>query len=218
MKRIIAIGDIHGELDKLKSLIDKLDLRPDDQLVFLGDYIDRGPDSKGVIDFVLELQKNHDVVALKGNHEDFAIQTMENPLGNMGGSWMMNGGMATLDSYGVGGFDALSNLANFKEVHGGFLNSLKLVHETENYIFVHGYLSANRSVEDQMQDDCLWSRFDQIQPHQSGKTVVCGHTIQYDGPVDEGFKICIDTGSFKRDGYITAMVIEDHGYKFVDSR
>ena len=84
-------------------------------------------------------------------------------------------------------------------------------------IFVHGFLAHEQDVEDQEEWRCIWDSFREIYPHKSGKTVVCGHSIQRGGVVDDGFRICIDTGSFLPDGYITAMVIDGPKYSFVRS-
>lgn len=233
MSKIIAIGDIHGELYKLQNLFDKLSINANDTLVFLGDYIDRGEHSKGVIDYLLKLSKDYNCVFLKGNHEDFFLESYRRIFGSSAWSgasgastpqifqsWMMNGGKACLQSY-----DAQALLEGYvnkavhtmSETHGSFFNALKLTYETDKYIFVHGYLSHVHAVQDQEEFLCIWGRYDDILPHKSGKIVVCGHTIQ-PWPIDDTFKICIDTGSFKADGYISALVIDENGHSFVEGR
>lgn len=219
MNKIIAIGDVHGELDKLKTLFGKLEFAKEDTIIFLGDYIDRGPDSKGVIDFILSLKDQCNLVLLKGNHEAFFLDTLQYPQGKMAESWMLNGGVKCLNSYvPIERWCEEDPLEKMEELHRDFFKNLQLTYETENFIFVHGYLSHELDLEDQEEFLCLWGRYKDIWPHKSGKTVVCGHSIQRNGPTNEGFKICIDTGSFKPDGYITAMVIEGCRSKFVDSR
>ena len=212
VSRIICIGDIHGELFKLQDLMNKISLsKKNDQLIFLGDYIDRGERSRKVIDYIIDLQKNYDVICLLGNHESFAIETIKDRNSPMLGSWIRNGGGTTICNYNW-------DLDELNSVHGDWLRSLKLIHETENHIFVHGHLMWNKDIDEQEEEACLWGRFDSIKPHKSGKTVVCGHTIQHGGYTHMKYKVCIDTGSFKPDGYITAMVIEENRYKFIDSR
>lgn len=223
--KIYAIGDVHGELDKLKNLFEKISVRPNDTIVFLGDYIDRGPDSKGVINFIIDLKSRHNVITLKGNHEQFAIDSIknlnrtpawgENPFPLR--SWLRNGGYATFDSYKQNVFSEMQVVEEIGRVHSKFLQELQLTYETDTHIFVHGYLSHELDVEDQEEWLCLWSRYNDILPHKSGKIVVCGHTIQPDVK-DNGFKVCIDTGSFKPNGFITAMVIEEDCVKYIDSR
>jgi serine/threonine protein phosphatase 1 len=225
-KKIIAISDCHGELHRLKNLFEKLSFTKNDTIIFLGDYIDRGEDSKGVIDFVLSLKDKCNLVTLKGNHEMFAIDTFEFfegklSKGGMFNSWMMNGGVACLSSYLRDGLYSNEPSEIVKEMfidHGDFFNDLKLTYETENHIFVHGFLAHEQDAEDQEEWQCLWGRFPDIYPHKSGKTVVCGHSIQRNGVTNDGFRICIDTGSFLPDGYITAMVIDGAKEYFVDSR
>lgn len=224
MERIIAISDVHGCLAKLRNLFKKIKPTEEDTIIFLGDYIDRGEDSKGVIDFITKLQKKYNVITLKGNHELFALDSYKAMQGQiskiaMRRSWMMNGGGECLRSYDKESFNSgYENAALEKmfKVHGNFFNNLQLTYETENHIFVHGFLAHEQDVEDQEEWLCLWGRFNDIFPHKSGKVVVCGHTT-HEEPVDQGFKVCIDTGSFKRDGCITAMVIGGNKTKFLNS-
>jgi len=212
MGKQIIFSDIHGMLYRLQDLMNKISLsKKNDQLIFLGDYIDRGEHSRKVIDYIIDLQKNYNVVCLRGNHEAMAIEAIQDPKSPMVGSWMRNGGASTMGNYNW-------DIEELDRVHGDWLRSLKLIHETENHIFVHGYLNHDKDLGEQNEEACVWSRFDSIKPHKSGKTVVCGHTIQHGGPTDLGYKICIDTGAFKRDGYITAMIIEGDKHRFVDSR
>ena len=226
MSKIIAIGDIHGELHKLQNLFDKLSINVNDTLVFLGDYIDRGENSKGVIDYLLKLSKDYNCVFLKGNHEMFAMDGLKFTEGRLGlahmfNSWMNNGGVACLRSYCRDGLymDKPGEIVEEMFIdHGSFFDNLQLTYETDNHIFVHGHLAHELDAEDQEEWQCVWGRYNDIWPHKSGKTVVCGHTIQRDGAKNEGFKICIDTGSFLLDGYITAMVIDGAKEYFVEGK
>ena len=224
--KIICIGDVHGEIHKLRNLFEKLSFVKNDTIIFLGDYIDRGEDSKAVIDFVLSLKDKCNLVTLKGNHEMFALDGHKFTEGRLGlaqmfHSWMNNGGGACLRSYCRDGLymDKPGEIVEEMFIdHGSFFDNLQLTYETDNHIFVHGHLAHELDTEDQEEWQCVWGRYDDIWPHKSGKTVVCGHTIQYDGVKDDGFKICIDTGSFTPNGYITAMVIDGNKQYFVDSK
>jgi serine/threonine protein phosphatase 1 len=210
--RLIIYGDLHGEYTKLQDLMNKISLsKKNDTLIFLGDYIDRGEHSRKVIDYIIDLQKNYNVVCLLGNHESLAIESIANPDSFIVNSWIQNGGYSTLANYD-------KDIKEMDSVHGDWLRSLKLIHETENHIFVHGHLRWDKDIDEQDEEACLWGRFDSIKPHKSGKTVVVGHTIQHGGHTDLGYKVCIDTGSFKPEGYITAMIIDGNKTGFVDSR
>lgn len=226
MSKIIAIGDVHGEIHKLRNLFERLSFTKNDTIIFLGDYIDRGENSKDVIDFVLSLRDKCNLITLKGNHEMFAMDSLKFIEGRLGlarmfNSWMANGGMSCLRSYCRDGLYIDKPAEIIEEMfinHGSFFDNLQLTYETENHIFVHGHLAHEQDVEDQEEWQCLWGRYDDIWPHKSGKTVVCGHTIQRDGVQNDVSKICIDTGSFLLDGYITAMVIDGAKQYFVDSK
>jgi len=207
--KLIAISDIHGELKALERLFKKLEFTQKDKFIFLGDAIDRGPDSKGVVDFIINLSKGHKVITLKGNHESFFLESVE---GNkqMYRAWLMRGGIECLNSYGC--------LADMERIHGDFFKSLGFIHEEENYIFVHGYVDYEKDVSEQCEEFCLWRSFYSINPHKSKKTIVCGHTRQFDGVNDKGYKICLDTGSGFKNGYITAMEVDGNKIRFIDSK
>ncbi|MDR2198674.1 MAG: serine/threonine protein phosphatase [Deltaproteobacteria bacterium] len=169
-RRIFAVGDIHGCSSKLESLLEKIDWRPEDQeeLIFLGDYIDRGPDSFGVVERVISVKNAHPdlVTTLKGNHEQMFINfiTGVEPL-----SLRDNGVSHTMRSYDRNG--------PFPPEHFKFLLDLELYHETEDFIFVHAGLRPGVSLARQSEADCLWIRTDFLNsPYDFGKTVVFGHT------------------------------------------
>lgn len=194
MKKIFAIGDIHGCLTKLQKLMDLLPLDPRrDTLVFLGDYIDRGPDSKGVIDYLLELkQKVANVVFLSGNHEQMFLNYY---LHNKGRElYLLNGGESTIISYGRAGLKDGRNM-NVPESHLKFFTSLRISYETDDYLFVHAGLKPGVPRENQDTEDMLWIRREFTDADEDfGKTVVFGHSSQ-DEPLLEEHKIGIDTGA-----------------------
>jgi serine/threonine protein phosphatase 1 len=226
MSKIIAIGDVHGEIHKLRNLFERLSYNKNDTIIFLGDYIDRGENSKDVIDFLISLKDKCNLVTLKGNHEMFAMDSLKFTEGRLGlthmfDSWMGNGGMSCLRSYCRDGLYMDKPAEIIEEMfidHRSFFDNLRLTYETENHIFVHGHLAHEQDVEDQEEWQCIWGRYDDIWPHKSGKTVVCGHSIQRGGVKNDGYKICIDTGSFLLDGHITAMIIDGAKQYFVDSK
>jgi len=192
MGDIFAIGDIHGSLDKLNTLMDKIDIDfKKDILVFLGDYIDRGPSSFEVVSFLITLKKKHkNIIFLKGNHEEM----LENYLAGIDRfTYLSNGGQQTIDSYVKCGY--VSGKELIPEDHIEFFKSLDLFYQTDNYIFVHAGLREKIVLQDQLQDDLLWIRQKFIKSnHDFGKRVIFGHTPLAE-PLVQPNKIGIDTGA-----------------------
>ena len=173
----IAIGDIHGCQRALQTMLDVVRPSTDDLVVTLGDYVDRGPDSKAVIDTLLELQKSHNLVHLMGNHEIQMIRAMEASHHRDRFLSGLCGGMDTLNSYG-GNFD------DIPEDHWVFIKSAGLYHELEDCILVHAGLEANLPIDEQDRETYYYQRFHCQKAHISGKTIVCGHSIQGDLPTN----------------------------------
>ena len=194
MERIFAIGDIHGCLDQLQRLMELVTINPErDTLVFIGDYIDRGPDSRGVVDYVLDLKERMgNTVCLLGNHEHMLRDYLTD--GPCGGLYLSNGGDATFASYGISAErdDAATRIP---ESHLEFFRSLPTYYETEEYIFVHAGMKPGIPLEEQQNNDLLWIRYSFINSdHDFGKIVVFGHTPLMSVHVDD-YKIGIDTGA-----------------------
>ena len=200
MRRFV-IGDVHGCAKALRTIIEKIDPERDDQLIFLGDYIDRGPDSRDVIDQVIDLQTRCRVVPLFGNHE-LALLAILNKDANSS-IWLANGGSATVASYG-------GSLAKIPDKHVQFLRDLQSYYECDDTICVHaGY---NPALPMDQQDGTImhWSHLLGKFPaqHCSGKRVFIGHTPQRFGKVlDGGHALCIDTYCFGG-GYLTAFNLD----------
>lgn len=187
--RTIAIGDIHGHSAALAGLLERIQPLPDDTLVFLGDYVDRGPDSKGVIELILALRERCRVVPLMGNHEEMMLQARTDRRARW--MWLDNGGDKALLSYGEEG-----NPHAVPRTHYEFLQGLERLHETATHFFVHANYAPNFKLSEQSAMTCLWLPLDEPPgPHYSGKTAVVGHTPQPGGRVlDLGHLVCIDTG------------------------
>jgi serine/threonine protein phosphatase 1 len=192
MERIFAIGDIHGCFDKLTSLMGIIDMDPiQDTLVFIGDYIDRGPQSKEVVDYLIDLAKQQSrVIFLKGNHEQMLELYLS---GAEKLSFLANGGYATLRSYSK---DNSSDEAGLiPSAHLDFFDNLRLCYETDQYIFVHAGLKSNIPLEEQDVWDMLWVRDKFIySDFDFGKRVIFGHT-PFRKPLIFDNKIGIDTGA-----------------------
>lgn len=196
----LAIGDIHGCLTSLETLLETINPQPDDLIVTLGDYVDRGPDSCGVIERLLALQNTHQTINLMGNHEIQMIRALETKTDRDRFLSGLCGGQDTLDSYG-GTFD------DVPERHWQFIKNTGYYHELEEFILVHAGLAASLPVAEQGQETYYYQRFHEQQPHCSGKTVVCGHTIQGDLPTDLGYAICLDTCAYGG-GWLSALDLD----------
>jgi serine/threonine protein phosphatase 1 len=193
-ERILAIGDIHGCNRQLRQLLDRIAADPrTDTLVFIGDYLDRGPDVCGVIDTLLELKQTcPGTVFLKGNHEEMFLNFYREGRDEM--LFLVNGGASTLDSYGLTPAEARAGRA-FPEDHLRFLASLPLTYETEDYLFVHAGIRPGIPLADQSSEDLLWIRHEFIESDRDfGRTVVFGHTPLRE-PLIAKNKIGIDTGA-----------------------
>ncbi len=209
MGRIFAIGDIHGCFDKIQALLEKIPVDYSrDRIVFLGDYVDRGPDSKKVLDLVIGLYKEHpsSIILLKGNHEAMFLDYLEN--GPMRKSFLRFGGVKTLESYGPTDSDI-----QVPEEHVSLLKALETIYVTEDFCFVHAGLKPGTSIEEQKEDDILWIRFKFIKStYDWGKRVIFGHT-PFDTPLIEANKIGIDTGAVYG-GRLTCLVLPEMEFIF----
>lgn len=196
MDKIFAIGDIHGCLNKLQRLINKLPVNNEiDILVFIGDYIDRGGFSKEVIDYVIELHdKFKNIIFLSGNHEQMFINYLAGTEEEM---YLHNGGRATLISYGISPASSpAERKAAIPANHLNFFRSLLPYYETDAYIFVHAGLMPGLSLQQQTIHDLLWIRQEFISSdYDFGKRIIFGHT-PLKSPLIESNKIGIDTGAF----------------------
>jgi serine/threonine protein phosphatase 1 len=208
--RIIAIGDVHGCSVALAALVRAIDPTALDTLVFLGDYIDRGPDSRGVVEQVIALAKRSSVVPLLGNHEEMLLAAPE------GQSelrfWLKFGGMEALASYGYkGGPDpsAPDLRALIPAEHLRFIKGCRDYFETVRHIFVHAYYEPDRPLHEQRWGGLRWASLPPIpKPHRSGKVAVLGHTPQKNGEIlDLGYVKCIDTFCHGG-GWLTALEVE----------
>lgn len=187
--REIAIGDIHGCSTALEALLREIDPTPADTIITLGDYIDRGPDSRGVIEQLMGLRGRCNLIMLLGNHEEMLFGAFD------GGSkldlWLQFGGDEMLRSYADRG-----GLELVPQEHLRFLRDCRLFVESDTHIFVHAGFWPNRRMDDQPASALLWENLDpeRAAPHYSRKPVVLGHTPQTNGEVlDLGFLKCIDT-------------------------
>jgi serine/threonine protein phosphatase 1 len=196
---IYAVGDIHGMSSMLEPALDKLlgMLRPNDAVVFLGDYIDRGPDSEGVIKRLVRFRKQHaGCIFLRGNHEDLLLRAHQGDR-RREETWLFNGGMTTLASFGLGGNSDWKR--KFPKWALDFISATQVAIKTEHYHFVHAGI-VPFGVETEVESDLdprLWIREPFIRYGNSpGRIVVFGHTPQDDHrPLIHTNKVGLDTGA-----------------------
>jgi serine/threonine protein phosphatase 1 len=201
--RTLAIGDIHGCLRALLALLDVVQPAAEDQLITLGDYVDRGPDSRGVLDLLIRLYDNGQLVALRGNHDEMMLLSREDqPERRM---WLRFGGVQTLESYGHGPRDEVYH--QVPERHWQFLqHELINWYETEGHIYAHATVRPDLPMAEQDANVLLWERLYAPVEHVSGKRLICGHTRQDSGlPLDLGSAVCIDTAIYEPDGWLTCL-------------
>jgi len=228
--RVYAIGDIHGCVDRLDRLHDAIwedasaHVCGRRVVVYLGDYIDRGPSSRQVIDRLIgEPLPGFEVVYLMGNHERFLMDFLENP--DIGQAWLHNGGEATLESYRVDlwGRDGRAHDMNWirerlraimPPAHHAFFEALRLFHVEGDYFFTHAGIRPGVELERQNEADLLWIRNPFLRSKADhGKIVVHGHTPSAE-PEVRANRIAIDTGACYG-GRLTALVLADAGYGFL---
>ncbi len=209
---LIAIGDIHGCVDTLDALLDRLAPDEDDHLVFIGDYVDRGPDSKAVIDRLLRLGETHRCTFLRGNHEAFMLNYLDQGAFDL---WRINGGLETLRSYLNG-----SRKVHIPDEHVAFIRATDLYLDTPEFFFVHAGLKPNLSIAENLsrydEDVFLWERGHlDVRHYAWEKPIVCGHTPQQD-PISTDRLIAIDTGCVyymhPRLGRLTAVYLPEREF------
>jgi serine/threonine protein phosphatase 1 len=199
--RTLAIGDIHGCLRALETLLVAVRPQADDLVITLGDYVDRGPDSKGVIERLLGLAKTCRLICLRGNHDFMMQEARKNFFAER--EWLTMGGEPTLASYS--GRAESGTLKDVPEEHWHFLERCADWFESTTHLFVHAGALPDRPLAEQPEHMLHWEKIIAPQPHQSGKILVCGHTAQRSGkPRNWGHTICIDTYVYG-DGWLTCL-------------
>lgn len=196
--RTIAIGDIHGCSRAVDTILAAIGPKDDDTIVVLGDFIDRGIDTKGVIERLVELSTQSHLIVIQGNHEQMLLDAIEDR--SKLRRWLQYG-ESTLMSYGA------ETLESLPEEHIDFIRSTRDYFETPTHIFLHATYVPNLPIDDHSPLFLRWESFEptRLSPHYSGKKVIVGHTRQEMGEIlDLGFAACIDTGCYKG-GWLTAL-------------
>ena len=224
---VVAIGDTHGRLDLLERLWPKIEAvarvsaARERTLIFLGDYVDRGLQSRQLVDRLLAGFAGFETVFLKGNHDETLVQFLDDP--QLGEVWRNFGGLETLRSYGVqhkpGGDWAQARAefaARIPDAHLKFFRSLLLHYAVGDFLFVHAGLRPGLALEHQSEHDLLWIREEFLNSTMSfGRIVVHGHTPERQ-PVLRPNRIGIDTGAYMT-GVLTALVLEESTQRFLST-
>jgi serine/threonine protein phosphatase 1 len=218
--RLLVFGDLHGAITPLRQVLDRVRPRADDTLIFLGDYIDRGEDSRAVVDRLMELEQEFSCVFLKGNHEDMFLQAYNSMGADLSDDeliteemilWLTNGGVTTIRDF-EGSWPSDRYLRWFRD--------LRLYYETDTYYFVHAGLQPGVPPEVTTDAERMWIR----EPFLSsdfdwGKRVVFGHTVQLERPLVHPNKIGIDTGAFAKGiGRLTCLILPEERFTFSRGR
>lgn len=201
-QRMIAIGDVHGCSTALRKLIKTIQPRKSDTIIFLGDVIDYGPDSRDVIEQILDIRESSNLILIAGNHEEMLLGVLDGTTALE--NWLRHGGNQTLESYRI------NHPNQLPEEHVQLLRSAKSYHETDTHLFVHANYYPNLPLAETPATTLFWEFCDPAKctPHYSGKMVIVGHTPQTTGDIlDLGFLIGIDTDA-SRGGWLTALDTE----------
>lgn len=207
--KTFVIADLHGRFDLLEKAIRKIKRKQAKRLIFLGDYADRGPQSREVIETLIRLSSDECVVCLKGNHEDIMLQACSNS--GKWGWWNINGGSATLLSYGhprVGKVD----LSVVPQSHLIWVKSLPLYHMDNHRIYVHAGVDPNSSapLAERSEEELTWMIYkDGEHRGVGGFHVVHGHHQHEDGPLLLEGRTNLDTGAFYTDRLVIGVFDDD---------
>ena len=205
MTRTLAIGDIHGCINALLTLEQFVQFDRSDTIVTLGDYVDRGPDSCAVIDWLIHAQTKLSLNPLRGNHDIMMLESRTNP--DCMADWMAAGGESTLRSYSPFDGDA-GSLMDIPDSHWEFIAQLLPYYESATHFFVHAGALPDLPLAEQPNFYLYWQDFGNPCRHESGKVMVCGHTTQRSGlPKSNGDAVCIDTFVYG-DGWLSCLDVE----------
>ncbi|MEE8110057.1 MAG: metallophosphoesterase family protein [bacterium] len=213
MGKLYAVGDIHGSFEQLTRLVETVPFAPEDRIVFIGDYIDRGPDSRGTVEFLLGFREKFPrCVFLRGNHEDILEDFLRGSVQYPEGVYQMNGGAETLASYEVDPLGAVG-AGDFPADHLKFLFETALMHREDGFLFVHAGVRPGVPLEDQTPQDMLWIREEFfLRKHSLDLTVVFGHTPLREIFQNLPYAIGIDTGAVFG-GQLTCVELADRAIR-----
>ena len=206
--RVLAIGDIHGCSQALESLLKEVAPGLEDTVVVLGDFIDKGPDTRRVVAQLLNLSNVCNLVCLRGNHEIMFLQGLDSKKSYL--EWLSFGGEATLASYGV------SNISELPQEHIELISKTKPYHEEGHYFFTHSKTYADLWLADVVIARKLFTDYFNTPPPSTvnvDRQIICGHIQQEEGkPHVFSDHICIDTAVVNRAGWLTCLDVVSNDY------
>ena len=212
-----VMSDIHGCSKQLKEMLNIFSFNKEDEFIFLGDYIDRGPDSRGVLDILMLLEQHHKCVFLKGNHEKLLLDSLAGDE-DMLDTFIYNGGMHTLNSFSDDPFhrNYEKKLKEIPEKYIKFIEQMKLFHETDTHFFVHAGVFPSNGIKERKEGNLLWIRDDFLHSKEDfGKIVIHGHTPEFE-PVIKQNRIGIDTGCCFG-GKLTCLCLPGNSFHFISN-
>ncbi len=203
--RILAFGDIHGCYKSFTLLLEMIHPRKDDLIIILGDFVGRGDESCSVVNQIIKLSQNHNVITIRGNHEQFMIDSKnDNAYRN---NWISSWGSKVIQSYPNNSYDEIP--LNHWEF---LINECIDWYETETHIFVHAHVDPDLEMPEQDIMTLYYKSLHYSQRHKSGKIIICGHNVQTSTyPTNLGHTVCIDTGS-GLDGMLTCLNVQNGNY------
>ncbi|MCE9547897.1 MAG: serine/threonine protein phosphatase [Planctomycetia bacterium] len=200
--RTLALGDVHGCYRALTAVVEAAQLTDRDRLVTLGDYVDRGPDSRRVLDWLIARSQRGNLISLTGNHELMMLRARDGD--EHLDAWLACGGDVALASYGRPGRPG--QLSDVPDAHWNFMEHFcRDWFEDRTHFFVHANALPDMPLSEQPKYMLFWESFNEPPPHESGKIMVCGHTPQRSGePKNLGHAVCIDTWVYGQ-GWLTCL-------------
>ncbi len=221
---VAVIGDIHGRADLLKILLDKISREDSDAtLIFVGDYVDRGPDSRGVVDMLRTLDA---AICLRGNHEAMLLEFLDEPI-EKGGHWLRNGGVETLSSYGISlgedsGTDEVMNASGalrsaLTDGTESWLRALPIFWQSGNLLVTHAGPDPATPIAAQSERDFLWGHRRFLRDNRTdGIWVAHGHWMRDQAEARNG-RIGVDTGAFVSGRLTAALITPDGAVRYIDT-
>lgn len=202
--RQFAIGDIHGCHTALNGLLEAMQPQSQDEVITLGDYLNKGPNAKAVLETLIALQEQVQLISLRGNHELYLLTAAKYGRAKLNGKDLLD--RHTLLSYSPS--HKPGTLKDIPAAHWQFVRETCVDWwETDRHLFVHATVAPHRPLAKQTKKALFWDKFRHPAPHQSGKPWICGHTPQKNGkPLNLGHAICIDTWVYGK-GWLTGLEV-----------